>query len=255
MPRISESDLLLPALYVISTESKPNTTKIKDVLEAVFQPSGEDSNILAGRADTRFSQIVRNLLGSHYDSNGMRELAVKDADRIFHLTDKGAMLVEKHIEYLEYLFQNRFGYEDAVRIASSIVSTQGRKRQLYIYREADSVTEGSASVRESIVKERSRKLRDAALAHYTQDGKITCAVCGFDFEKTYGAVGKGYIQMHHEQPICQYSDEGFQRYMGEAIQHMKPVCANCHCMLHRSRDHILTIAELIQMMNNTDSDR
>ena len=30
---------------------------------------------------------------------------------------------------------------------------------------------------------------------------IKCAVCGFDFESTYGELGKGFIHIHHVNPI------------------------------------------------------
>ena len=69
--RIAENELVLPALYVIYLNKKANTTKIKEVLTDVFNPQGEDAKILAGRKDTKFSQIVRNLMGSHYESNHM----------------------------------------------------------------------------------------------------------------------------------------------------------------------------------------
>lgn len=67
--RIHERDLLIPALRAI--EGEPNgqitTTKLIEVLEEEFRPQGEDAKILDGRRDTKFSQIVRNLV-SHKGS-------------------------------------------------------------------------------------------------------------------------------------------------------------------------------------------
>lgn len=51
------------------------------------------------------------------------------------------------------------------------------------------------------------------------------------------------IALHHEQPLFQYPDEGFSEYIGNAVGRLKPVCANCHRMLHRSRKG-MTIEEL-----------
>ncbi|MEW9673987.1 hypothetical protein [Ammoniphilus sp. 3BR4] len=31
-------------------------------------------------------------------------------------------------------------------------------------------------------------------------GKVVCLVCGFDFEATYGAHGKDFIEGHHSYP-------------------------------------------------------
>lgn len=255
MSRISERDLLLPALYIISENEGIKTTRIKEILIGVFKPSGEDNQRLAGRSDTKFTQIVRNLLGSHYDTNGMRDHTEKDASGGFRITPQGQSLVDLNREYLNYLFENPFSYEDAQTLTAKITGSQTGTRKLYIYTEDEEVKEGQSSVALVNVKARSRKLREAALAHYTQNGKIACHVCGFDFQEYYGELGSGYIQMHHERPICQYSDEGFEEYLGDAVENMKPVCANCHCMIHRSKGAPITIEELKKAIENAQTSR
>ena len=37
--------------------------------------------------------------------------------------------------------------------------------------------------------------------------------------------------------------DGFETYIGEAVKNMKPVCSNCHRMLHRG-ENTLTVTEL-----------
>ncbi len=255
MSRIKESDLLLPALYIISENKDVNTTKIKKILIEVFNPAGEDNELLAGRRDTKFTQIVRNLLGSHYNTNGMSEYTLKNASGYFSLTDKGQSLVDENQEYLKYLFENHFPYDDAKQFATKVHASQNKKHKLYIYSETDEVKEGKAVVKQTKVKERSKKLREAALQYYTKDGRIACHVCGFDFYSFYGALGEGYIQMHHEKPIYQYSDEGFSQYVKQAIKDMKPVCANCHCMVHRNRNNALTLEELKKIIEDAKTSR
>jgi len=66
-----------------------------------------------------------------------------------------------------------------------------------------------------------------------------CSVCCFDFEKEYGILGKGFIHIHHIIPI---SDSG-RAYRVDPINDLRPVCPNCHSMLHR-RNPPLTIDEL-----------
>ena len=78
-----------------------------------------------------------------------------------------------------------------------------------------------------------------------------CSVCGFDFKKIYGELGEGYIQMHHENPIYQYSDDGFETYISEAVKNMKPLCANCHCMVHRNKGRLISITELKAIMDGS----
>ena len=57
-----------------------------------------------------------------------------------------------------------------------------------------------------------------------------CTVCGFDFQKRYGDLGIGYIHVHHLKPLSEIRAE----YELDPVADLRPVCANCHCMLHRS---------------------
>jgi hypothetical protein len=62
MPRISESDLILPTLYLLDKSSSGlDTSNLITELSKILNPTGEDVAILNGRNDTKFSQIVRNL--------------------------------------------------------------------------------------------------------------------------------------------------------------------------------------------------
>lgn len=67
--RIRERDLVIPALRAAA--AKPDgyitTSDLITALEEEFEPAGEDAEILDGRNDSKFSQIVRNLK-SHKNS-------------------------------------------------------------------------------------------------------------------------------------------------------------------------------------------
>ena len=247
--RITESELFLPALYVIYSSNKANTSAIIKALTEAFRPTGEDAAILAGRRDSKFSQIVRNLMGSHYDTNGMQQMTVKDSGSYFHLTAKGKKTVEDNYASLHYIFEYSFDYDQLTEYSDKVFAAHAHKKKLLVYDENDTVTEGKTSSKQTIVKERSKKLREAAIAHYTVDDTIKCCVCGFDFGEVYGDRGKGYIQIHHQKPIYQYAEDGVETIISDAIKDMKPVCANCHCMIHRNKDHMLTIEELKALMN------
>ncbi len=58
-----------------------------------------------------------------------------------------------------------------------------------------------------------------------------CVVCGFDFETVYGELGKGYIHFHHIREISTLPDG----YRVDPVEDLRPVCPNCHAMLHRDR--------------------
>ncbi len=72
--------------------------------------------------------------------------------------------------------------------------------------------------------ERNQKARRQCIEHY----EAKCYICKFDFEKVYGKNGKGFIHVHHEIPLSEIQDE----YQINPIQDLKPVCPNCHSMLH-----------------------
>jgi 5-methylcytosine-specific restriction protein A len=62
-----------------------------------------------------------------------------------------------------------------------------------------------------------------------------CNICGFDFEKTYGELGKNYIEVHHITPIGQLSTaEGYDGT--DPQKDLIPLCSNCHSMIHRRKE-------------------
>lgn len=58
--------------------------------------------------------------------------------------------------------------------------------------------------------------------------RLTCEICGFDFEDTYGPLGKEFIECHHIVPVSQLSPGSKTRPEDLCL-----VCSNCHRMLHR----------------------
>ena len=88
--------------------------------------------------------------------------------------------------------------------------------------------------------ERDPKIRKAAIkAHKTKHGALPCHVCGFDYEKTYGEHGRGFIEVHHIKPLSSKDEEVEVNPETDLVC----LCANCHRMIHRSG--ILTPNELI----------
>jgi 5-methylcytosine-specific restriction endonuclease McrA len=92
--------------------------------------------------------------------------------------------------------------------------------------------EGEERTRMVLHRRREGRLRKKKIDDALQlnGGRLICEVpaCGFDFLKTYGALGKGYAQVHHLRPLSDYSGVGKTRLEDLAI-----VCANCHAMIHR----------------------
>ena len=70
---------------------------------------------------------------------------------------------------------------------------------------------------------------------------LACAVCEMDFAHEYGkTLGADYIHVHHLDPLHR---GGGARRAVDPVRDLRPVCANCHAMLHR-RDPPLRIEEL-----------
>lgn len=77
--------------------------------------------------------------------------------------------------------------------------------------------------------------RRACLNHYG----TTCQACGLDFEKMYGSLGKGFIHVHHVVDLATIG----AKYRVDPIKDLRPVCPNCHAMLHRETP-AMTVDEL-----------
>ena len=58
-----------------------------------------------------------------------------------------------------------------------------------------------------------------------------CFICGFSFGATYGDVVDGLIHVHH---LFQLSKIGKQ-YKIDPIADLRPVCPNCHAVIHHRR--------------------
>lgn len=83
--------------------------------------------------------------------------------------------------------------------------------------------------------EKDRNARKRCIEHHG----ARCAVCDFDFEKTYGALGHGCVRVHHIVPVAQLH----AAYELDPVRDLRPVCSNCHYMLHRT-DPAYTIEQL-----------
>lgn len=65
-----------------------------------------------------------------------------------------------------------------------------------------------------------------------EDNGCICKVCGIDFEKVYGNLGKDFIHIHHIVPMAEINRSYKIDYKNDLI----PLCPNCHAMIHRKLD-------------------
>jgi 5-methylcytosine-specific restriction protein A len=71
----------------------------------------------------------------------------------------------------------------------------------------------------------------------------TCSVCDFDFAERYGELGKDFIHVHHIKPLAEIKGD----YSVNPEKDLRPVCPNCHAMIHRTTPP-LKIEELKKLL-------
>lgn len=256
MTRVSERDLVLPALYVIQKQPGITTAELINKLRNIFNPTGEDAEILHGRSDDKFSQIVRNLVSHHtLDQRlGYTILSGSETTASAHkLSETGISYLQENLSSLESLLSNNFEYAETVDGVAKINDSHATGKKLTIFDENIFISEGKSKTVAVQVYERSKLLRDKTIDFYTKDGTIVCEVCGFDFHKTYGDIGRGFIEIHHQKPIYHYEDTDFSILIAEALRNLIPLCANCHRMVHRKRDKPYSIPDLRKILANIEN--
>jgi 5-methylcytosine-specific restriction enzyme A len=75
---------------------------------------------------------------------------------------------------------------------------------------------------------------------------LACFGCEFDFEEVYGEKGKGFIEIHHVHPLSEIKEVVNINPKTDLV----PVCSNCHRMIHRDRNKVLTIDELRKILRD-----
>ncbi|WAG17429.1 HNH endonuclease [Aeromonas hydrophila] len=89
----------------------------------------------------------------------------------------------------------------------------------------NSFIEGATKTISVNAYERNPNARSICIEHHGNK----CWTCGFDFEKKYGDLGKGFIHVHHITPLSQIGHS----YKLDPVSDLLPLCPNCHAMVHR----------------------
>jgi len=106
--------------------------------------------------------------------------------------------------------------------------------------------EGRLLMRQHLHRERNRRLRNQKIQYALKDyGRLPCEVCGIEFGEMYGAVGQGFIEIHHRMPLHLSGPRATK------LDDLALLCPNCHRVLHR--DASLTIEELATQVKRSRS--
>lgn len=121
---------------------------------------------------------------------------------------------------------------DLLRFLDLYLALVSRETRLFEQADAEEDEEGLADEDLRNLREHKRIERNKKLAIRAK--KIhghKCKACGFDFEKNYGALGKGFIEAHHLTPLSLLKG---QKVSLDPKTDFTVLCANCHRMIHRS---------------------
>ena len=228
--RITESELVLPSLYLMSLSPTGtiSTTELIRLLTQIMKPQGLDAQILNNRSDTYFSQKVRNLK-SHDTLTKYGYALYKDGS--YFITESGKQLVLNNKSSIQYILSSGFDYADV----KSSLGRVYKSRTTTIIPYEELISEGGRKFEVTKSYERSQRLRNAAIEHFSHNGIIVCDCCGFEFNSFYGEnFGKSCIEIHHLKPIFQYASMSIVQTIDSALRNLLPVCPNCHRVIHKN---------------------
>ncbi len=93
--------------------------------------------------------------------------------------------------------------------------------------------------------ERNPYARKVCIEHYG----LSCLICGFNFQNVYGEIGKDFIHVHHLRQLATIGKEN----KIDPIKDLRPVCPNCHAMIHRRKEPY-TLEEIKEIVKTNTQD-
>ncbi len=160
---------------------------------------------------------------------------------------KAIQAVSSHIEYYESLDHGKLKAIRKVLEKYEELLGEERVNEVIFPDEVINEAEIFEGAKKSVtvnIYERDPKARKLCIEAYG----LNCSVCQFDFEKIYGYIGKGFVHVHHLNPIHKIGKE----YKLDPVKDLRPVCPNCHAMLHK-RNPPYSIEELQEIIANHNS--
>jgi len=202
----------------------------------IFEPSWQIKN--NGKKNGGFKQSLRHIKLIEDDGYSLKTF------RIFHSegnpitgTAKIKGFIPKAVDRV-LVKENNSWYAYAAAARAELSDNIGGVDLIFL--------EGEKKKTNGISTTRNGAAREECLRLYGLD----CTVCDFNFGNIFGAHGKGFIHVHHLNPIA--ATDG--QYEINPTEDLRPVCPNCHAMLHRGMgDTPLSINELKQIIQETTS--
>ena len=186
--------------------------KYPDIWESIVKQYGEGGKG-AGKPYSAYSRVA-HYLDKQANSGQIVKLDYRDAP-----SEWGSPIIRYWAENKEN--SGAQDYPDEIKNPGAVI--EGAKKTVTVNR-----YERDASARKACIEK----------------WGVNCFVCGFDFERAYGAIGAGFIHVHHLKPLSEIGEE----YELNPVDDLRPLCPNCHAMTHR-RVPAISIKEVKELLN------
>ena len=149
------------------------------------------------------------------------------------------------IQNFLFLFQHESGLPSSSKQMRKIYKTLNTSDNIIYPDELENQNLSEGAKKQVIVNayERNPKARQKCIKYYG----TKCFICSFNFEKKYGEIGRGFIHVHHIKPLSEINEE----YEVNPIQDLRPVCPNCHAMIHKKKP-AYSIEEIKSLLAKND---
>jgi len=175
------------------------------------------------------------------DINGKSSLLeVENYDEVISICN----CFENRTEFIKLNKDKHYRFSNAIRFLKKYLLSKEDCRDNPLTTIVDDIKEGKKKFFYTTKYERSNALRQKAIEIHGQK----CCACGFDFGEKYGELGKNYIEVHHIKPLHSLTEEVIIDPKTDLIC----VCSNCHRMIHKRKNKILSIDELRNIIKQTD---
>lgn len=169
----------------------------------------------------KFTRTNNNITTKYYLENIFKDFGIERLENAISALDM-------HIEYYENLrMTTMHGLRDISKVYKNLLFENSDN---IIYPDEineENLFEGLKKQISINAYERNSKARKKCIEYYG----TKCVICNFDFEEVYGDIGHGFIHVHHLKPLSEINKE----YNINPIEDLRPVCPNCHAMLHKKK--------------------
>ncbi len=225
MPRVSEQQLLLPTLQIIGRNPGCKTEFIIDELRRTVQFNLEDLEILSGRNDEKFTQIIRNLTGSHYATNALSSYTTRTQPGrhfCYFLNQVGEDIINQHDmdnlhDEIEENIEDTI-VEDAQPIIdiTTLVSLNNRVPELNPQSRTGRY-KTNASLKKTAIQN----------ANYICEYSYLFGDQHLTFDTR---SGNQYLEGHHLIPMKAQADFGIKNL--DRLENIVALCPICHAAVH-----------------------